>query len=257
MKNSYIRIAEEAARKAGRYILEKAGNFGKISYKGAVNLVTEVDKKAEEIIVSHLKKKFPDDSILAEESGFQKQKGNGCKWIIDPLDGTTNYAHGLGIFCVSIGLERNGAVIAGVVYDPARDELFYAAKGKGAYLDKKRIHTSKISRLSKALLVTGFAYNIREAKYTNIDNFRKFLLVSQAVRRTGSAAIDLCYVACGRFDGFWEVGLNPWDTAAASLIAEEAGATLTDFNGKTYSIYNKQILASNGRIHKQMLDVLL
>lgn len=253
--NLYIQVAADAAQAAGKYILKKIGNFGKISYKGSINLVTEVDKKSEEIIVSRIRKEFPSHGILAEERGSE-DRGNRYKWIIDPLDGTTNYAHSFPFFCVSVGLEKNDEVIAGVAYDPVREELFSSQKGKGAYLNRKRIRVSKISDLSRALLVTGFAYNIREAKYTNVENFRKFLLASQAVRRTGSAAIDLCYVACGRFDGFWEVGLNPWDTAAASLIAEEAGAKITDFKGKPYSIYEKQILASNGKVHGQMLKIL-
>lgn len=265
-KNLYIKVAEEAAREAGRHILKHVGNFGRIGYKknNAINLVTEVDKKSEEIVIKRIKKSFPGHSILAEESGeiasphsgARNDNINSYKWIIDPLDGTTNYAHSLGIFCVSIGLEKDGKIIAGVVYDPSRNELFSASLGKGAYLNGKKIFASKISDISKSLLVTGFAYNIKEANCANIGNFRNFLLVSQAVRRTGSAAIDLCYVACGRFDGFWEFGLNPWDTAAASLIAEESGARLTDFKGRPYSIYRKEILASNGKIHKQMLKIL-
>jgi myo-inositol-1(or 4)-monophosphatase len=253
--NSYIRVAIEAARAAGRYALKKTGRFGRVSYKGSINLVTDVDKRSEEIIVSRIRKEFPGHSILAEERGLEN-KNSSYRWIIDPLDGTTNYAHSFPFFCVSVGLEIDGKVVAGVVYEPTRDELFSATSGNGARLNKKRIHVSKTADLSKALLVTGFAYNIREAKYTNVENFRKFLLASQAVRRTGSAAIDLCYVACARFDGFWEVGLNPWDTAAGSLILSEAGGKLTDFKGSPYSIYEKKILASNGGIHKQMLSIL-
>ena len=286
MTGNYLKVAKEAAVKAGRYMLGRIGNYGKISYKSnnTINLVTEVDRKSEEIIIKHIKKSFSGHEFLAEESGyscsviarshkvatkqspskeivsltsFARNDDSSCyKWIIDPIDGTTNYAHGLGIFCASIGLEKNGKVIAGVVYDPSRDELFSAQRNKGAYLNNKKICVSKVSDINKAMLVTGFAYNIKEAKYTNIENFKNFLLVSQAVRRLGSAAIDLCYVACGRFDGFWEVGLNPWDTAAASLIAEEAGAKLTDFKGNGYSIYDKQILASNNKIHGQMLKIL-
>jgi myo-inositol-1(or 4)-monophosphatase len=271
--NLYLKVAIKAALDAGNYILSKVGKFGRISYKGRINLVTEVDKESEKIIINHIKKSFSDHSFLAEESGYcsviaevaslprnfgvARNDDVSCyKWIIDPLDGTTNFAHGLGIFCVSVGLEENGKPVIGVVYDPTRKEMFFAASGCGAYLNKKRIHVSKISLLSKSLLVTGFAYNIKEARYTNIENFRKFLLISQAVRRTGSAAIDLCYVACARFDGFWEVGLHPWDTAAGSLIVEEAGGELTNFGGETYSHYDKEILASNGKIHGQMLKVL-
>ncbi|OIO81450.1 MAG: inositol monophosphatase [Candidatus Omnitrophica bacterium CG12_big_fil_rev_8_21_14_0_65_43_15] len=254
----YIKVAKEAAQKAGKYMIKRMGNYGRVSYKSnnTINLVTEVDKKSEEIIIKHIRRSFPEHDFLAEESGASRSKRSGYKWIIDPIDGTTNYAHSLGIFCASIGLEKNGQVIAGVVHDPSRDELFCAEKNKGAYLNNKRIHVSAVNNISESMLVTGFAYNIKEAKYTNIENFKNFLLASQAVRRLGSAAIDLCYVACGRFDGFWEVGLNPWDTAAGSLIAEEAGAELADFKGSKYSIYDKQILASNGKIHKQMLKIL-
>ena len=254
--NSYIQVATEAARAAGKYILKKTGNFGKISYKGSINLVTDVDKRSEEIVVSRIRREFPGHGILAEERGSEN-KGHRYKWIIDPLDGTTNYAHSFPFFCVSVGLEVGGEVIAGVVYDPVRDELFSAVRGAGARLNKQRMRVSKTTDLSKALLVTGFAYNIREAKYTNVENFRRFLLASQGVRRTGSACIDLCYVACGRFDGFWEVGLHPWDTAAGSLIVEEAGGKLTDFKGSPYSHYDKQILVSNGSIHGEMLKVIM
>ena len=255
-ENLYLKVAITAARQAGAHILKKIGNFGKISYKGRINLVTDVDKKSEKIIDGCIKNIFPDHNILGEEGGYQKTSRNGYKWIIDPLDGTTNFAHSFPMFCVSIGMEKDNKVMVGAVYDPVRGELFYAQRGHGAYLNKKRIKVSSISDLSKSLLVTGFSYNIKEANYTNIDNFRKFLLVSQAVRRTGSAALDLCYVACARFDGFWEVGLHPWDTAAASLIVEEAGGRLTDFKSKPYSHYDKEILASNGIVHKQMLKII-
>lgn len=258
MRKSYIKTAKEAAVEAGKYMIKRLGHFGEIKYKknNTINLVTEVDKKSEEIIIKYIKNNFPEHGFLAEESGAGFGRKAEYKWIIDPIDGTTNYAHSLGIFCASIALEKDGKVIAGVVYDPSRDELFHSEFDKGAYLNDRRIYVSKVSDIARSLLVTGFAYNIKEANYTNIENFRNFLLVSQAVRRTGSAAIDLCYVACGRFDGFWEFGLNPWDTAAASLIAEEAGARLTNFKGEPYSIYKKQILASNGKIHKQMLKIL-
>ncbi len=252
-KNPRLAAAIEAAKEAGEYILKNSAKFGKIFYKGRINLVTKVDRKSEEIVVSGLNKAFKGYGILAEERGLEKDAPK--KWIIDPLDGTTNFAHNIGIYAVSIGLEEAGRITAGVVYDPSRRELFTAERNDGAYLNNKPIRVSKISALARSLLVTGFAYNVKEAEFTNIENFRKFLLASQGVRRTGSAAIDLCYVACGRFDGFWEVGLNPWDTAAGSLIAQEAGARLTSFSGGPYSHYDKQILVTNGKIHAQMLRV--
>ena len=178
------------------------------------------------------------------------------RWVIDPLDGTTNYAHGLPIYSISIALERNDGVVLGVVYDPERGELFQAEKAKGSYLNKKRIRVSKAQNLKKALLVTGFAYDIRKTTQNNMNYFTKFLKKSRALRRLGSAALDLSYVACGRFDGFWEMNLHPWDSAAGSLIVREAGGNLTKFDGSPYSHYDKEILATNSKIHSQMMRVL-
>jgi len=251
----YKKIATQAALKSGICIKKSLGKIKKISYKGRINLVTDVDKKAEGIIIKKILSAFPDHSILSEEIGSKKGTSD-CKWIIDPLDGTTNFARSFPFFCVSIALEKKGKVILGVIYDPLRDELFFAEEKKGAYLNKKRISVSKTKKLSKAFLATGFAYGIKEAKDNNIRNFKNFLMRSLAIRRAGSAALDFCYVACGRFDGFWEVGLHPWDCAAGTLIIKEAGGAVTKFDGSDYSHYNEYVLASNGLIHKQMVRVL-
>lgn len=250
--NAHKKYAIEAALKAGAFIKSRLGKSKIIGYKGEINLVTDVDKRSEVIIIKHLKAAFPHYCILAEEGGGST---TGCdyRWIIDPLDGTTNFAHGFPFFCVSIALEKNCESILGVVYDPLRGELFCAEKGKGAFLNKKRIRVSGTKRLKKSLLATGFAYNFKNAKKTNIENFVSFISSSRAIRRAGSAALDLCYVACGRFDGFWELDLHPWDTAAGNLIVKEAGGKVSKLNGTPYGHYDKEILASNGKIHLSMI----
>jgi myo-inositol-1(or 4)-monophosphatase len=219
------------------------------------NLVTEIDKKSEEIVITKIKQRFPHHDFLAEESGSH-QKESEYRWIIDPLDGTTNFTHGFQIFSVSIALEVKGEVVVGVIYDPNMDELFTAEKGKGAYCNNKPITVSDRSSLIESLLVTGFPYNIKENPDNAVQHFINFLMEAQAVRRLGSAALDLCYVAAGRIDGFWEVSLNPWDMAAGVLLVQEAGGKYTDFRGFPSSIYNKQMLASNGLIHEKMMEVL-
>ena len=178
------------------------------------------------------------------------------KWIIDPLDGTTNFAHTFPMFCVSIGLEVRGEIRVGVVYDPVRRELFAAERGRGATLNGRPISVSRTDQMDRSLLVTGFAYNVRRVAENNLDHFSNFILRSQGVRRTGTAALDLCYVASGRFDGYWELNLSPWDTAAGTIIAKEAGAAVTDFDGAPFDVYQKRIVASNGRIHQEMIEVL-
>lgn len=249
------KYAIKTALKAGSFIRSQLGKSRIVGYKGEINLVTNVDRKAERLIVGTLKKHFPRYHVLAEEEGGDMGI-SGYKWIIDPLDGTTNYAHGFPFFCVSIALEREGEVILGVVYDPMREELFCAEKDGGAFLNKRRIHVSRTRRLKDSLLATGFAYGFKKARRSNIENFLQFLLYSRAVRRAGSAALDLCYVACGRFDGFWELDLYPWDTAAASLIVAEAGGSVSRLDATVYSHYAKEILASNGKIHSKMTETL-
>jgi len=251
----FKRVAIEAALAAGTLIEKRVSKKKSVRYKSDINVVTDVDKKAEDIIVGRIRKHYPTHNFLAEEKEYAKKKERFL-WIIDPLDGTTNFLHGFPFFCVSIALSYREEVIMGVVYDPMRKELFYAEKSKGAYMNGRRIAVSKIKNLKKALVATGFAYNIKNARNKNISNFVKFLKTSQAVRRAGSAALDLCYVASGRFDGFWEFCLNPWDTAAGLLIVQEAGGRATKTNGSKYTIYDKEILVSNSKIHSQMSAIL-
>lgn len=263
-KEQFKKTAIEAALNSGEILSKHREKVKHISYKDEVNLVTDVDKISEEAILGIIRKNFPDHAILTEESKEfipeNKKTKSIYEWIIDPLDGTTNYAHGLPIYCVSIALEENGKIILGVVYNPNLDELFVAEKGKGAFLScgktKRRISVSQTTQLSKSLLATGFPYDIRSSKINNLDHFANFYKKAQAVRRGGSAALDLCYLAMGRFDGFWELKLSPWDTAAGSLLVEEAGGKVTDFSGGPFNIYLKEILATNGKIHKQMIEVL-
>jgi myo-inositol-1(or 4)-monophosphatase len=252
-----LNLAIDAALEAGNLLKKNVGKVKQIEYKGgnATNLVTEIDKKSEEIIIGKIKQKYPDHDFLGEESGYAKVTSE-FRWIIDPLDGTTNYAHGLPIFSVTIGLEYKGEIILGVVYNPSLDEMFTAEKGKGAYLNKRPIAVSKTGKLIESLVVTGFPYTVNENPEPEITHFRNFIVESQAVRRLGSAAIDLAYVACGRFDGFWEGTLNAWDMSAGVLLVTEAGGMWTDYQGKPSSVYNKHVLTSNGLIHDEMLRVL-
>ena len=251
-----LAIAVEAARQAGE-ILEKCAHAGfRVKHKNVINLVTDADCRAEQRIIDVIQKAFPSHHILAEERGLTQRSHSPYQWVIDPLDGTTNFAHGFPAFCVSIGVEHGGRGLIGVVFDPTRDELFTARRGKGAFLNDRPISVSAVNQLDRALLVTGFAYNIRETRNNNLDHFVSFALKTQGLRRTGTAALDLCYVASGRFDGFWEVALNPWDMAAGVVILEEAGGKVTNFKGETHSIYRRELVASNGRVHRAMLDVL-
>ncbi len=253
---AYRKVAIAAARAAGKILLTGLKSTVEIGYKGDLNLVTNIDLQAEEVIVEAILSAFPDHLIFAEE-GHKKEGVSPFKWIIDPLDGTTNYAHAFPIFCVSIGLEVEGEIGLGVVYDPVRPEMFIAERGTGATLNGSPIHVSSIGRLTEALLVTGFSYDLRRAEQNNLDHFANFSRRAQAVRRTGSAALDLCYVASGRFDGFWEIKLHPWDVAAGMLIVTESGGNVTDFSGAPFRVDQpEQIVASNGLIHQEMIEVL-
>lgn len=254
MFRSYRSVAIEAALKSGLFIKKSVGKIAKISYKGRDNIVTDVDKKAEVLIIKKILSAFPEHSILSEEKGAI-DRSSPYKWIIDPLDGTTNFAHAFPFFCVSIALERDGDVILGVVYDPMREELFTAEKGKGACLNGKRIAVSDTARIHDSFLATGFSYGVTR-KDRNITHFKKLLVRTMAIRRAGSAALDLCYVACGRFDGFWEMDLKPWDSAAGQLMVKEAKGEVTKFSGTAYTPYNKNILATNRRLHKKMVTLL-
>lgn len=250
-----IQAAREAALKAGRMLRENIGKSSEISYKGTVDLVTNFDTQAQRVIFDHLSSCFPDHDYLAEE-GLNQNKGAEFRWIIDPLDGTTNYAHHFPVFTVSIALEREGEVVLGLIYDPMREEMFSAVKGEGAFLNGEEIRVSAVDDLNKSLLATGFPYDIRASKVNNITHFNNLLTRVQGIRRCGSAAMDLCYVASGRFDGFWELKLSPWDIAAGALIVQEAGGLISDFQNGEFTIYGAEILASNGLIHQQIVEVL-
>lgn len=219
------------------------------------DLVTEVDKKSEAKIIEVVHKYFPEHNVLSEECGDLNKKSDYV-WIVDPVDGTVNYAHAVPIFCVSIALEIRGEVKIGMVYNPISGERFYGEKGKGAYYNDKKISVSGVKELKDALLVTGFPYGAKDNTDHCIDHFNNFVKAGLPIRRLGSAALDMCWVACGRFDGFWEVSLNPWDVAAGYLILTEAGGKVTNFKGEKYSIYNKQLLATNGNVHDEMIEVL-
>jgi myo-inositol-1(or 4)-monophosphatase len=249
--------AVAAARRAGAILLEQTrSGFGIERKTSIVNLVTDADRAAEQAIIDHLLAAFPTHGVLAEERGQQVPWESDCQWIIDPLDGTTNFAHGFPFYSISIALEQRGTCRLGVVLDPIRDELFTAEAGQGARLNGRMIRVSSAATLDDALLATGFAYDIREVADNNLDHFNRFALRAQGIRRTGSAALDLCYVAAGRLDGYWEVKLSPWDSAAGSVILTEAGGRITHFDGAPYSIYGKDLVASNGPLHQPMLDVL-
>jgi myo-inositol-1(or 4)-monophosphatase len=253
--DKFIQVGTEAARGAGLLIRERFNTDFAVTHKGAINLVTEVDLAAEEFIVSRIRKDFPKHSILAEE-GHSRAPRDSISWIIDPLDGTTNFAHGYPVFSVSIGLEIDGEVVWGVVFDPMRNELYTARRGNGSFCDDVPLCVSKVETLSASLLATGFPYDIRTSKQNNLDNFCAFALRSHGVRRSGSAALDLCNVAAGRLDGFWELKLNPWDCAAGYLMVREAGGTVTNYHGQAGSIYDGEVIASNGLIHSEMIKVL-
>lgn len=252
---NYLEVAEETAREAAKVLLENLGKVKEIEFKAKNSLVTEVDKLSEKIIISNIKKNFPTHDIFAEESG-KDLSDSDYLWLIDPIDGTTNYAHAYPFFSISIALEVKGEVIAGLVYDPVKDEMFTAEKGKGAFLNGESISVSKSDEIKHSHVCTGFMHEVKWMVEANIRHFGNFIRRARAVRRDGSAALDLCYVACGRFDGFWELGLNPWDTAAAVLIVKEAGGHLCKFNGDAYSIYDKEILATNSIIDEQMMEIL-
>lgn len=255
MFEEFLKVATEAAQAAGKLQMSKLGDKLNIEFKGDINLVTEVDKACEALIIEKIQSQFPTHDILAEEGGGERLDSD-YKWIIDPLDGTTNYAHGYPLFCTSIALEHMGEIVLGVIYEPNLDELFHAIKGQGSYLNGKPIHVSPINQLIRSLVVTGFAYNVQKAQNNNVNHFENMLMQTQAVRRDGVAAIDLCYVACGRYDGFWELNLFPWDVAAGSLLVTEAGGRVSDFQGNPFSVYDKEILVSNSQVHDEMIQVL-
>ena len=252
---SYLAVASQLARDAGRFALNaQKGELQVTTKTNMFDLVTDVDKQNEDFIRNGVLARFPDHSFLGEESGAH---GNAdVKWIVDPIDGTLNFAHGLPIWCISIGVEVEGSIACGVIFDPNRDELFAASRNGGAHLNGKRISVSSTSDPTRSLLVTGFPYNVSENENQVIERFSAFLRKGIVVRRLGSAALDLAYVAAGRFDGFFEGALSPWDTAAGSLILTEAGGKLTHYDSSSYSVYGKSIIASNGVLHEFITETL-
>jgi len=240
------------AREAGTLLMEHFRRRVKIEYKGDADLVTIADRQSEALILSHIRSHFPTHDVMGEE-GTRIETGSDYKWYVDPLDGTTNFAHGYPVFCVSLAVEFRGQRIAGVVYDPTRDELFAAEKLKGAQLNGEPMHVSSTAKLAESLIATGFPSHKRH-KNPNIHFYHQITLRSHGVRRAGSAALDLCNVAAGRYDGFWEFNLNPWDTAAGVLIVEEARGRVTDFSGGPFQIASRETLASNGQIHDALLN---
>lgn len=248
-----LEFAVDLAFESGKIQKKHFREGHSIVHKGEINIVTDVDIACQQRIISMIEGRFPEDHIIAEEKDnvFDDERN---RWIVDPIDGTTNYAHGYPFFCTSIAYEVKGEVVCGVVYNPIFDELFIARRGVGAYLNGEPLATSKTVDMKQSLLVTGFPYDL--SGRNNLDHFSAFLFRAQAIRRDGSAALNLAYLAGGRFDGYWELKLNSWDTAAGVLIVQEAGGMVTDFGGKPFDIYAGQILASNGLIHEGMLQVL-
>jgi len=253
MSNSYLDVAIEIAREAGKVLREEVDRPPDIAYKGDFDLVTQADRRSEKVIVERLQRYFPGHAVAAEE-GTGTDSDAEYRWHVDPLDGTTNFAHGYPCFCVSMALARRGQLILGVVYNPVYDEMFTAARGEGATFNGKKIHCSKIGAVKNSLLCTGFPNHKRES-HPNIYYYWDFTLRSHGVRRDGSAALDLAYVAAGRFDGFWEFGLKPWDTAAGIVLVEEAGGSVSDLGGQPYTLGGRTILASNGLIHEEMKQI--
>ncbi len=257
-----LRIASQAARIAQEAGALVRGFFERgvaTEYKGDVDLVTEADRASEKLIAERLSAEWPDHGVFGEEGARQRMEGE-FRWYVDPLDGTTNFAHGFPVFCISMGMERrrpglaegeDGELVAGVIYDPTRDELFAAEAGRGAWLNGRRIHVSGIGTLSEALLATGFPSRKRHAN-PNIHFYQELTLRSHGVRRAGSAALDLAYTACGRLDGFWEFNLNPWDTAAGALLVTEAGGSMSGFEGARFRLNSREVLATNGRLQREV-----
>jgi myo-inositol-1(or 4)-monophosphatase len=257
--SEFVKVAEEIAREAGALLREFYHRGVRTEYKGDVDLVTEADRASEQLITQRLRAAFPEHGVYGEEgtrSGLERE----FRWYVDPLDGTTNFAHGFPVFCVVLGCERrapglaadqDGEMVAGVIYDPLRDEMFSAAKGEGATLNGERIHVSRATQLQEALIATGFP-SIKRHESPNVHFYQEFTLRSHGVRRAGSAALDLAYVACGRLDGYWEFQLNPWDTSAGYLLVEEAGGKVTHFDGSRFTLDSREVLATNGKIDGEM-----
>jgi len=253
--DEYAREAAQIARDAGQILRDRFGQPHEVRFKGTIDLVTEADRAAEEFIADRLRTLCPDHDLLCEEGSVGAASGANYCWVVDPLDGTTNFAHGLPTFAVSIALEDAGVPVVGVVYDPMRNELFVARQGGGASLNGAPIVVSAVDELIASILVTGFSYDLARREQ-QAEVWRDFLTRVQAIRQTGSAALNLCYIAAGRLDGYWERGLSPWDVAAGAVIVTEAGGTVTDMRGGPFRSSAREILASNGRLHGKLLDVI-
>ncbi len=245
-----------AAYKSAEIINNFSGKLTRVSKKGPIDLVTEADIASEKNIIAEIRRRFPDHEILAEESGLNQTGKSACRWIIDPLDGTTNFAHQIPLFAVSIAFAVDNEINVGIVLNPVSGELFTAVRGQGATLNGTAIEVSRQKDISESLLATGFPYDVKQMLDPVMLRFKQCIAASQGIRRLGSAALDLCFVACGRFEGFWEENLNPWDTAAGWLIAEEAGARVTDFSGNPYDLNQKEIMATNSHIHDELQSTL-
>ena len=248
----FVPAMAEIAREAGTLLMGYFHRRVKVEYKGDVDLVTEADRASEALITKRIRERWPGHNIMGEE-GTRSEQGSDYRWYVDPLDGTTNFAHGYPVFCVSLGLEHKDERVAAVIFDPTRGEMFTAEKGGGAFLNGRPIHVSTVGNLAECLVATGFPSHKRH-KNPNIFFYHQITLKTHGVRRAGSAALDLCDVACGRFDGFWEFNLNPWDTAAGVLIVQEAGGRVSRFDGQPFRIDSRETLASNGHVHEALLQ---
>src|SRR5438309_11913646 len=248
---TFVPAMAEIAREAGALLMKYFEARVKIEYKGDVDLVTEADRKSEALILERIRSEWPDHNVMGEE-GTRIESGSDYRWYVDPLDGTTNFAHAFPVFCVSLGLEFKGKRIAGVVYDPTRNQLFAAEQGSGTYLNNRPIRVSAVDNLAECLVATGFPSHKRH-KNPNVFFYHQITLRTHGVRRAGSAALDLCSVACGRYDAYWEFNLNPWDTAAGVLLVQEAGGRVSDFSNGPFDIASKEVAASNNLLHPQLL----
>lgn len=255
MLKEEMKVAEQAARESGKILIDLFGKILSIEKKGEIDLITEADILSENAIIETISENFPEDTMLTEEASEQGQISERL-WIVDPLDGTTNFAHSFPFFAVSIALQVDKEVVLGVVYNPFMDEYFEARKGEGAFLNKKPIKVSDVKNLKESLVATGFPYSVYKDPNGIIGLFKRMIVHVQGVRRPGAASIDLCYVASGRLDGFWEEGLHPWDTAAGSLVVMEAGGIVSNYRGEGYSPFQKSIVAANPHIHPTMLDII-
>jgi myo-inositol-1(or 4)-monophosphatase len=253
--HEYLAAAIPIAKEAGDMLAENLSGKRTIELKGAIDLVTEMDRRSEDLIVDHLSRAFPKFTIVAEEGSIRETE-TAPAWYVDPLDGTTNYAHGLPVFCVAMGLVSGKTPICGIVYHPMGGEMFTAVRGGGAFLGDQPLQVSQTTELGHAVLATGFPYDIRESEIDNLDHFARFAKKARAIRRMGAAALDLAWTATGRFDGFWEMKLSPWDCIAGALMCMEAGAVVTDYSGNPFHPLKGQVIAANPVLHPQIKEIV-